>query len=68
MFSGVAGLQVLRFDPKKVNAHERVRTFYEGLVRVEMQEKREELKEKNRKRMSGMGAEEYERKFVEDEE
>lgn len=30
------GLQVLRFDPKKVNAHEKVRTFYQNLSRVEL--------------------------------
>lgn len=29
------GLQVLRFDPKKVMAHDRVRTFYKSLSRVE---------------------------------
>lgn len=29
------GLQVLRFDPKKVVAHERVRNFYKGLQRAE---------------------------------
>jgi len=29
------GLQVLRFDPSKVNAHERVRNFYAGLARAE---------------------------------
>jgi ATP-dependent DNA helicase PIF1 len=29
------GLQVLRFDPSKVNAHERVRTFYSNLSRAE---------------------------------
>ena len=29
------GLQVIRFDPKKVMAHDRVRTFYDGLYAVE---------------------------------
>lgn len=29
------GLQVLGFDPKKVMAHERVRTFYDGLYSVQ---------------------------------
>jgi len=31
----MAGLQVLRFDPAKVMAHDRVRTFYAGLSRAE---------------------------------
>ena len=59
------GLQVLRFDPKKVNAHDRVRTFYSNLSRVE-------LAEKNQKRLEGVngkrksGAEDYEKRFVED--
>ena len=29
------GLQIMRFDPKKVMAHERVRTFYDGLYSVQ---------------------------------
>jgi ATP-dependent DNA helicase PIF1 len=45
--TSMAGLQVLRFDPKKVNAHERVRTFYSKLARVE-------LAEKNKDRMEGI--------------
>lgn len=32
----MAGLQVLRFDPAKVMAHDRVRTFYAGLSRAEV--------------------------------
>ena len=28
------GLQIIRFDPKKVMAHDRVRTFYDGLYSV----------------------------------
>lgn len=62
--TSMAGLQVLRFDPKKVVAHERVRTFYSSMSRVE-------LAEKNRERMGGkkvgMGAEAYERRFVDGE-
>ncbi|PNS17634.1 hypothetical protein CAC42_3029 [Sphaceloma murrayae] len=33
--TNMAGLQVLRFDPNKVMAHEKVRTFYSNLSRVE---------------------------------
>ena len=29
------GLQIMRFDPRKVMAHERVRTFYNGLYKIE---------------------------------
>jgi len=37
------GLQVLRFDPSKVNAHERVRNFYAGLVRAEAIKKDQDI-------------------------
>jgi ATP-dependent DNA helicase PIF1 len=33
--TSMEGLQVMRFDPKKVLAHERVRNFYKGLQRAE---------------------------------
>lgn len=33
--TSMAGLQVLRFEPGKVMAHEKVRTFYAGLMGVE---------------------------------
>jgi ATP-dependent DNA helicase PIF1 len=33
--TNMAGLQVLRFDPRKVNAHEKVRTFYASLSKAE---------------------------------
>lgn len=33
--TSTAGLQVLRFDPTRVLAHERVRTFYAGLSKAE---------------------------------
>lgn len=66
--TNMAGLQVLRFDPKKVNAHERVRNFYSNLVRVELGEKNRHRMEsvKEEKRRSGIGAEGYEKRFVED--
>lgn len=63
------GLQVMRFDPKKVVAHERVRTFYANLSRFE-------LAEQNAERMKGltegkkkgaMTADDYEREFVDGE-
>jgi len=36
--TSMAGLQILRFDPRKVIAHEKVRTFYAGLSRAEQVE------------------------------
>lgn len=67
--TSMAGLQVLRFDPKKVNAHERVRHFYANLSRVEMVEKNQRrmasLDAENKKRKAGaVSADDYERDFV----
>jgi len=59
----MAGLQVLRFDPKKVNAHEKVRNFYQQLSRVETLEKTDDANAKKRK--TGFAAEEYEKEFLE---
>ncbi len=64
--TSMAGLQVLRFDPKKVNAHDRVRTFYAKLSRVELEEKAESSK-KPKTSKPGMDSREYERMFVDDE-
>jgi ATP-dependent DNA helicase PIF1 len=36
--TSMAGLQILRFDPRKVLAHEKVRTFYSSLMRAEQVE------------------------------
>jgi ATP-dependent DNA helicase PIF1 len=33
--TNMAGLQVLRFDPSKVRAHDKVRAFYGSLSRAE---------------------------------
>lgn len=63
--TSMAGLQVLRFDPKKVVAHDRVRTFYSNLSRVELAEKNKERMDKPKSK-SGVVAEDYERMFVED--
>lgn len=62
--TSMAGLQVLRFDPKKVNAHERVRTFYSKLARVELAEKNKDRMEKINK-PSTTTANDYEKQFVE---
>lgn len=62
--TSMAGLQVLRFDPKKVNAHERVRTFYSKLARVELAEKNKERMEKINK-PGTTNANDYEKQFVE---
>lgn len=62
--TSMAGLQVLRFDPKKVNAHERVRTFYSKLARVELAEKNKERME-SIKPAATTTADDYEKRFVE---
>ncbi|GAB7347240.1 hypothetical protein MBLNU459_g3339t1 [Dothideomycetes sp. NU459] len=67
--TSMQGLQVLRFDVRKVNAHEKVRTFYANLSRVENIEKSvpkgERGKVKAAKRGNGVTADEYERNFAE---
>ena len=70
--TAMKGLQVLRFDPKKVVAHERVRTFYANLSRIELADKNaERMKEMQgggtKAKKGGFGAEEYEREFVDGE-
>ncbi len=60
--TSMKGLQVLRFDPKKVNAHERVRTFYAQLSRVELEEEAGGAAKKK----DVMNASDYERRHVED--
>lgn len=62
--TSMAGLQVLGFDPKKVVAHEKVRTFYASLEDVqEAAAKRKKAAGGNK---VGMTAEEYEREVVQD--
>jgi len=69
--TSMGGLQVTRFDPKKVNAHEKVRTFYANLSRVELLEKdTKDTKEKiggSKKRKGGLMAEEYEKRLMDGE-
>lgn len=68
--TSMQGLQVLRFDARKVVAHEKVRTFYSNLSRVEEIEKKgggsKDAKGKMMapKRENGIGADEYQRKFA----
>lgn len=62
--TSMAGLQVLRFDPKKVNAHERVRTFYSKLARVELAEKNEDRMKSIRAPPVTTSANDYEKQFV----
>lgn len=70
----MAGLQVLRFDPRKVNAHEKVRSFYANLSRVELGNKNKEDEGGKRKvgKKAGVGdgvaAGEYEKNYVDDDE
>ena len=66
--TNMGGLQVLRFDPKKVVAHERVRNFYSNLQRIELAEKKDQGKVDKSKRESGISARDYERNHVDDDE
>ena len=61
----MGGLLVLRFDPKKGVAHDKVRNFYSNLQRFELAEK-DSGKSKN-ERKSGLAAQDYEKRFVEDD-
>nr|OQO29191.1 ATP-dependent DNA helicase PIF1 [Rachicladosporium sp. CCFEE 5018] len=61
--TSMAGLQVLRFDPKKVVAHERVRTFYSNLAKVELMDGKAKNGDAGKKKLGGK-AEDYERRFV----
>ena len=68
--TSMGGLQVLRFDPKKVNAHDKVRAFYSNLSRVELAEQNRERMEaleggKSKRQGGGIGAQDYEKMFVE---
>lgn len=63
--TSMAGLQVLRFDPKKVNAHDKVRNFYANLSRVELEVKASGKGKEAKK--NGVNARDYEQKFVGDE-
>lgn len=70
--TSMAGLQVLRFDPKKVNAHEKVGTFYANLARVELEggggaKAVKSNPQAAKKRTGSLKAEDYERSFVEDD-
>jgi ATP-dependent DNA helicase PIF1 len=74
--TSIQGLQVLRFDPKKVVAHEKVAKFYANLSRVELAEKNKTRlsglgmdgdKDKGKKKVDGKEAGEYEKMFVEDD-
>ncbi|CAD0081594.1 unnamed protein product [Aureobasidium vineae] len=64
--TSMQGLQVLRFDPRKVVAHEKVRTFYQNLSRVEglEQSKPKAERGKTTSRSNGVTANEYERGFM----
>ena len=64
--TNMGGLQVLRFDPKKVVAHERVRNFYSNLQRIELAEKKDQGKVEKGKG-KGFSARDYERSVVDDE-
>nr|POF14089.1 atp-dependent dna helicase pif1 [Quercus suber] len=63
--TSMAGLQVLNFDPKKVNAHARVGNFYANLSKVDRLEKKADAKVNKSK--PGWVAEDYEKRFMEDE-
>jgi len=61
--TNMAGLQVLRFDPKKVMAHVKVRDFYQQLSRVETLEKTDAEPPKKKTGFAAVG---YERDFLGD--
>jgi ATP-dependent DNA helicase PIF1 len=67
--TSMAGLQVLKFDPKKVMAHDTVRGFYAGLSRAEAAstDGKDVVSFKAQKARASK-AENYERAFVEDDE
>jgi ATP-dependent DNA helicase PIF1 len=64
--TAMAGLQVLRFDPKKVMAHERVRVFYSSLTRAEQAGGgvTKAKPEKKKKGKLGFSAIEYEKRVA----
>lgn len=65
--TSMQGLQVLRFDARKVMAHDKVRTFYQNLTKVEQIEKKEPKvisKTVESVRTSGIGAQEYQKRFA----
>lgn len=69
--TSMRGLQVLRFDARKVVAHDKVRTFYSNLSRVEEIENSGSVSAAGRgkasiappKRENGVGADEYQKRF-----
>lgn len=56
------GLQVLRFDPRKVVAHEKVRSFYSSLTRAE--QAGGDTKVTNKGAQAGIKASTFEKSFV----
>lgn len=64
--TSMAGLQVLRFDPKKVQAHDRVRNFYSNLSRVELAAKASGGAKKSNARDT-TAARDYEAQFLNDD-
>lgn len=63
--TSMAGLQVLRFDPRKVNAHEKVGNFYSNLAKVQLEGGK--IEKSGGAKKSLPKAEEYEKSFLEDE-
>ncbi len=61
--TSMQGLQVLRFDPSKVVAHDRVRSFYTSLSRAEQASGGGKGKAGKKK---GMSAEDYENSYLDD--
>jgi ATP-dependent DNA helicase PIF1 len=63
--TSMKGLQVLRFDPKKVVAHERVRHFYSKLQRAE--QAASESRDAAKKSKDGIKIEDYEQSYLGDD-
>ncbi|KAF2746215.1 hypothetical protein M011DRAFT_404852 [Sporormia fimetaria CBS 119925] len=66
--TNMAGLQVLRFDPRKVQAHEKVRAFYSSLSRAdhvsEQAQSKTILGKMQMQMQKGKGATDHERQSV----
>ena len=69
--TSMQGLQIAGFDPRKVQASDKVKTFYAGLSRAEATAKGGSVKEvvsEKAKKARSSGVEEYEKSFVDEED
>jgi ATP-dependent DNA helicase PIF1 len=64
--TNMKGLQIVNFHPSKIMAHDKVRTFYEGLKRLEVGGVKYDGTVKETRREGAIGANTYENQFVGD--